>query len=111
MGNKSEKLNRYQINFKKLKEQVFPGSDEQFTLDYKSIPDRVNADKKTEEIANKKANDFFEKYGIGNKIGIDRPLERMEAYELLLDILTTIDAKQFKNIHKGTPYYPAGRDV
>lgn len=60
------------------------------------------------KIANEKANDLFEKYGVGNRIGVHRPLERMEAYELLLDILFAIDAKQFKNIHKGTPYYFLG---
>jgi len=107
--NISEKLTRYKKDFVKLKSLVFPRSDEQFMLNYKNIPDRVNADEETEKIANKKANDFFEMYGIGNaKTGIDRPFERMEAYELLFDILITIDAKQFKNIHKGTPYYFLG---
>jgi len=98
--NKSEKLKKYQAIFVKLKEQDFPGS-EQLESDYKSIPDRKKANKEAEE----KAEEFFKKYGVGNRLEINRPLERMEAYELLLDILITIDAKQFKNIHKGTPYY------
>jgi hypothetical protein len=108
MEDKSEELlKRYQGIFEEFK-TPFPGS-EQLKSDFKSIPNRVDADEETERSANKKANDFFEMYGTGNtKIGIDRPLERMEAYELLFDILIAIDAKQFKNIHKGTPYYFLG---
>jgi hypothetical protein len=104
----SEALTRYQKDFEKLKKLVFPGSDEQFTLDYKNILDRVNGDEKAKAIANNKANIFFEKYGVGNLEELDHPMERMEAYELLFDILITINAKQFKNIHKGTPYYFLG---
>lgn len=108
MKDKSEELlKRYQGIFERLKMQVFPGK-EQFRLDYESIPDRVNSDKETEAIANEKAEYFFIKYGVGNLEKLDRPMERMEAYELLFDILIDIDAKQFKNIHKGTPYYFLG---
>jgi hypothetical protein len=32
----------------------------------------------------------------------------MEAYELLLEILRSLDPDRFKNIHKGTPYYFLG---
>lgn len=49
MGNIVEdKLVKYQAIFETLKMPVFPGRDEQFMLDYKSIPERANADEKTE---------------------------------------------------------------
>jgi hypothetical protein len=55
------------------------------------------------------ADDFFQKYGMGNVInGIDRPYERMKGYEFLLDALRNHDATHFEAIHKGTPYYFLG---
>lgn len=53
---------------------------------------------------------LFEKYGPGNTISIplDRPYERMKAYELLLDMLEDFNPGHFRAIHKGTPYYFLG---
>lgn len=50
---------------------------------------------------------LFEKYGPGNVINfpLDRPYERMKAYELLLSILRDFNPQHFTEIHKGTPYY------
>jgi len=96
MENLSEKFEKYEGLFIKLKRPAYIVSS-QLISDYKSIPEKMNSE------------EFFKKYGVGNaKIGIDRPLERMEAYELLLDLLVTIDAKINKIIHKGTPYYFLG---
>jgi len=54
-------------------------------------------------------NDFFEKYGVGNVvIGINRPLERSQAYERLLYLLHEYDSEHYLKIHKGTPYYFIG---
>jgi hypothetical protein len=55
------------------------------------------------------ANDFFAKYGVGNvQNGVSKPFERQLAYELLLDILNSINPEKYQNIHKGTPYYFIG---
>jgi len=52
---------------------------------------------------------FFEKYGVGNVVGgIDKPYERLSAYEILLEILSDHEIEQFRAIHKGTPYYFMG---
>ena len=52
---------------------------------------------------------FFEQYGVGNVVGgIDKPYERLSAYESLLEILADHDINQFKAIHKGTAYYFMG---
>lgn len=89
-----KRLEIYRERFEELKRQRFPESDEQFIADYKSIPSMMNACA------------FFGKYGVGNTLfDVNRPLERMEAYESLLDILIQIDEDQFNKIHKGTPYY------
>jgi hypothetical protein len=49
---------------------------------------------------------FFEKFGIGNTINIiDRPFERFEDYEFLLQTLKNDDPSKYKEIHKGTPFY------
>lgn len=52
---------------------------------------------------------FFEQYGVGNVVGgIDKPYERLYAYELLLEILSNNNINQFQSIHKGTAYYFMG---
>lgn len=49
---------------------------------------------------------FFEIYGPGNSVDkVDRPYERMRAYEQLLAFLRRIDYNKYNGIHKGTPYY------
>lgn len=97
MKSLTEKLSIYRNEFEKLNENCiksFPENDEQFITEYTTIPYSVNADI------------FFEKYGVGNYlINVNRPFEQMEAYELLLDILFHINKDQYKNIHKGTPFY------
>lgn len=55
------------------------------------------------------ADKFFEKYAVGNTLDVvDRPYERMHAYEVLLDLLFEHNNAQFQAIHKGTPYYFLG---
>lgn len=53
---------------------------------------------------------LFEQYGPGNIIDfpLDRPYERMKAYEVLLSILEDFNQDHFREIHKGTPYYFLG---
>lgn len=56
---------------------------------------------------------FFQEYGVGFPtrgltIIKDRPFERAIAYSRLLSLLQRHDPEQFKNIHKGTPYYFLG---
>lgn len=53
---------------------------------------------------------LFEKYGPGNIIDfpLDRPYERMKAYEVLLSIFEDFNSNHFMEIHKGTPYYFLG---
>ncbi len=53
---------------------------------------------------------LFEKYGPGNIIDfpLDRPYERLKAYEILLSTLEDFNANHFREIHKGTPYYFLG---
>ncbi len=52
---------------------------------------------------------FFEAYGPGNTLQvIERPFERFEDYELLLNIIKQDDPQKFAQIHKGTPYYFMG---
>lgn len=52
------------------------------------------------------ANNFFETYGVGNKVFVvENPFERVHAYELLLYILKSYDNTKYSEIHKGTPYY------
>jgi hypothetical protein len=53
-----------------------------------------------------KGDGFFEVYGAGNRdFVLDRPHERMKAYELLLYILKTHNPEKYRDIHKGTPYF------
>ncbi|MGH2645179.1 MAG: hypothetical protein ACRDE2_14595, partial [Chitinophagaceae bacterium] len=48
-------------------------------------------------------------YGVGNATeGVHHPFERQQAYELLLQILKSLDSVQYDKIHKGTPYYFIG---
>jgi hypothetical protein len=76
--------------------KIFAGNS-QFVLDYKSISNSSEADV------------FFSKYGVGNSIErANSPFERRSAYELLLEILVSIDEVQYHAIHKGTPYYFIG---
>ncbi len=52
---------------------------------------------------------FFEAYGPGNTIQvIERPFERFEDYEYLLETIKKDDPQKFGLIHKGTPYYFMG---
>ncbi len=49
---------------------------------------------------------FFEKFGPGNVINfIDKPYERFNDYELLLEILKKENPGKYLEIHKGTPFY------
>ncbi len=49
---------------------------------------------------------FFEAHGPGNTIEIaDRPFERFEDYEALLQIMRNDDQVKYEKIHKGTPFY------
>lgn len=49
---------------------------------------------------------FFEAFSPGNTIDIaDRPFERFEDYEMLLQIIKKDDATKYELIHKGTPFY------
>lgn len=76
--------------------RVFPGSN-QFVLDYLNISDAIQADI------------FFSKYGVGNVVaGSHIPFERKLAYELLLEILISLDPVKYHDIHKGSPYYFIG---
>lgn len=75
---------------------IYPGSN---TLidEYEKISNHFEADK------------FFEKFGVANFIlEVDQPLERSNAYELLLRILQNHDKKHYLEIHKGTPFYFIG---
>lgn len=87
-------LSQYLTSFIRLRPgDVYPGSLVVLS-EYEKIKDATDADV------------FFGKYGVGNAtLGADRPLERMQAYELFLYILQTYDPDKFKIIHKGTPYY------
>lgn len=49
---------------------------------------------------------FFETFGPGNMINfLDRPYERFNDYELLLQILKEDNFDKYLEIHKGTPFY------
>lgn len=49
---------------------------------------------------------FFEAFCPGNTIDIaDRPFERFEDYEMLLQIIKMDDVTKYELIHKGTPFY------
>jgi len=85
-----------QINIYENPNRVFPGSS-QFVLDYGNISEATQADL------------FFAKYGVGNvTAGSHIPFERKIAYELLLEILISLDPVQYHSIHKGSPYYFIG---
>lgn len=94
-------LNEYEVQFNKISKlsqsnKIYP-NHENLIIDFKSITTCEQAD------------DFFSKYGVGNYIlDTQQPFERQNAYELLLEILYSIDSTKFKNIHKGTPYYFIG---
>lgn len=84
------------VNQGTLLRQVYPGST-QLVDDYGKISNADEADM------------FFAKYGVGNAtLGVHNPFERQLAYELLLQILKSIDPVQYQKIHKGTPYYFIG---
>ena len=58
------------------------------------------------EADNDAANHFFETFGRGNtRDRIDRPAERFNDYELLLDLLNRENRHKYDRIHKGTPFY------
>lgn len=49
---------------------------------------------------------FFEKYGTGAPVeGSERPFERYQDYEDLLEILENSDSVKYKIMFKGTPFY------
>ncbi len=76
--------------------QVYPGNS-QLVSDYGKISNPTEADT------------FFAIYGVGNAtFGVHIPFERQIAYELLLEILKSLDPVQYHRIHKGTPYYFIG---
>ena len=55
---------------------------------------------------NNQANEFFEKYGVGNALGnVDKPYERLDIYEKLFQYLFSRNPNKFKDVHKGTPFY------
>lgn len=71
----------------------FPGI-ELLISDYSKILNVIEAD------------EFFNKYGVGNNVfKADFPFERQFAYELLLEVLKSLDPGQYQKIHKGSPYY------
>ena len=62
-----------------------------------------------ETIPNGEGDEFFEKYGVGNALfAIEKPYERLKAYELLLYILKEYNREKYDQIHKGVPYYFIG---
>jgi hypothetical protein len=76
--------------------RLYPGSTVLID-DYAKITNAYESDK------------FFAKYGVGNAIaGVNNPFERQFAYEMLLQILLSLDPVKFQKIHKGTPYYFIG---
>ncbi|MEI2737878.1 MAG: hypothetical protein V9F01_03735 [Chitinophagaceae bacterium] len=94
-------MNFYEILFNGVNQgtfpiQAYPGSA-QLIDDYNKITNAYEADI------------FFAKYGVGNATaGVHNPFERQLAYELLLQILKSLDTVQYQKIHKGTPYYFIG---
>jgi hypothetical protein len=94
-------LSKYESTFNyfyqnAIPQKVFPGIP-QLIADFNSITITSSAD------------DFFGIYGVGNSTTIAHfPFERQVAYELLLQILQLLNPIQYKNIHKGTPYYFIG---
>ncbi len=74
---------------------------------YKGSPKLISDYEKTTNP--KKADAFFDNYGVGNATsGIHNPFERHLAYELLLKIMKEHDAAQYYKVHKGTPFYIIG---
>lgn len=52
---------------------------------------------------------FFEAYGPGNVLNfVDRPYERFNDYEQLLNILYSDDPFKYRKLHKGTPFFFLG---
>lgn len=95
-----ELLEHYQSIFEMVNEAFserhYPGNTSLID-DFKSISDPTSADQ------------FFEKYGVGNPTTfIHLPFERQMGYEILLTILKEADPAQYAKIHKGTPYYFIG---
>lgn len=93
-------LGEYFKVFIKLKTSYYPGSIALID-DYENL----------EEGRERECDEFFSKYGVGNRYtdtGLDRPSERIRAYELLLYILLEYDPERFRKIHKGVPYYFIG---
>ena len=94
-------LENYEVIFKKVTSEtqprmVYPGNS-QLVVDYRNISNPTEADI------------FFAKYGVGNATsGVHIPFERLVAYEVLLEILKSLDTVQYHKIHKGTPYYFVG---
>lgn len=77
-------------------DKTYPGNS-QLIDDYKKITNAEEADL------------FFAKYGVGNATSVvHNPFERHIAYELLLQIIKSLDPVQYYKIHKGTPYYFIG---
>lgn len=77
-------------------DKIYPGNS-QLIDNYKKITNANEADF------------FFAKYGVGNATSIvHNPFERQMAYELLLQIIKSLDPVQYYKIHKGTPYYFIG---
>ena len=54
----------------------------------------------------KAGDDFYQKFGVGvNPVMQDKPLERFQADEDLLEEMKKADSDKFDGIHKGTLYY------
>ena len=52
---------------------------------------------------------FFEAYGPGNVLNFaDRPYERFNDYEQLLNITHSDDPIKYRKLHKGTPFFFLG---
>src|SRR5690606_38398913 len=87
----------YKTHFERVnKRRLYPGHT-RLISDYEKISTTAQADM------------FFENYGVGNTTQIiDNPFERQVCYEILLKILKYRNPTQYKEIHKGTPYYYIG---
>lgn len=67
---------------------------------------------KLDEDNSRQADDFFEKYGVGNwhydrySVSYEQRdyVARIDAYQDLLDLIKSSDPHKFSKIHKGTPY-------
>lgn len=77
-----------------------------FLKDKKNLQAAKETFKQLKVTCPKDEDNFFELYGPGNTPFVtDRPYERFEDYELLLETLQGDDRLKYEKIHKGTPFY------